>query len=44
MSLIFSTTGAVCSNTGRKFIGIELDDGYFKIAQDLIEKAQRASA
>ena len=38
------STGVACVNTGRKFIGIELDDGYFKIAQDRIEQAQRAAA
>ena len=27
------TTGVACVNLGRKFIGIELDPGYFKIAQ-----------
>jgi len=26
------TTGVACKNTGRKFIGIELDDNYFDIA------------
>jgi len=38
------STGVAAVNTGRKFIGIELDDGYFKIAQDRIEQAQRATA
>ena len=33
------TTGVACVNTNRKFIGIELDEGYFKIAQDRIHKA-----
>jgi len=28
------TTGAACYNTGRKFIGIEKDEGYFKIAEN----------
>jgi site-specific DNA-methyltransferase (adenine-specific) len=27
------TTGVACQNTGRNFIGIERDEGYFKIAQ-----------
>jgi site-specific DNA-methyltransferase (adenine-specific) len=27
------TTGVACINTGRNFIGIERDEGYFKIAQ-----------
>jgi site-specific DNA-methyltransferase (adenine-specific) len=30
------TTGVACKNLGRSFIGIELDEGYFKIAQDRI--------
>lgn len=30
------TTGIACVNTGRGFIGIELDEGYFKIAQERI--------
>jgi len=30
------TTGIACKNTGRKFIGIEKDETYFKIAQDRI--------
>ena len=33
------TTGVACVNTGRKFIGIELDDGYFEIAKQRIESA-----
>lgn len=33
------TTGVACVNINRKFIGIELDEGYFKIAQDRIHKA-----
>ena len=33
------STGVACANTGRKFIGIELDLGYFNIALDRIEKA-----
>ena len=30
------TTGVACMNTGRKFIGIELDNTYFKIAVNRI--------
>jgi DNA modification methylase len=30
------TTGVVCKNLNRKFIGIELDPDYFKIAQERI--------
>lgn len=33
------TTGVACMNTGRGFIGIELDDGYFQIAKSRIEAA-----
>ena len=33
------TTGVACMNTGRGFIGIELDEGYFKIAKSRIEAA-----
>lgn len=35
------STGVACVNTGRDFIGIELDDGYFEIARKRIEDAQR---
>lgn len=28
------STGVACKNTNRNFIGIELDEGYFKIAQE----------
>ena len=31
------TTGVACKNTNRKFIGIELDEGYYKIAKDRIK-------
>ena len=30
------TTGVACKNLNRKFIGIEMDNNYFKIAQDRI--------
>ena len=33
------TTGVACANTGRKFIGIERDEGYFQIASDRIAGA-----
>ena len=33
------STGVACVNTGRNFIGIELDDGYFNIAKKRIEEA-----
>ena len=34
------TTGVACINTNRNFIGVELDEQYFKIAQDRIKQAQ----
>lgn len=33
------TTGVACVNTNREFIGMELDEHYFKIAKERIEKA-----
>ena len=36
------TTGVACANTGRKFIGIEMDEKYFEIAKDRIDKAYQA--
>ena len=33
------TTGIACVNTGRRFIGMELDEGYFEIAKKRIEEA-----
>jgi DNA modification methylase len=35
------TTGVACKQTGRNFIGIELDDGYFQIAKERIIKAKK---
>ena len=37
------TTGVACVNTGRRFIGVELDAGYFEIAKQRIEQAQEAA-
>ena len=34
------STGVACLNTNRNFIGIELDEGYFKIAKKRIESVQ----
>ena len=34
------STGVACVNTGRNFIGIELDETYFNIAKERIEKAE----
>lgn len=33
------TTGAACANTGRNFIGIEMDEKYFEIAKNRVESA-----
>ncbi len=33
------STGVACINTNRNFIGIELDDNYFKIANDRLREA-----
>ena len=35
------STGVACVNTGRRFIGIELDAGYFEIAERRIKDAER---
>ena len=35
------TTGVAAVQLGRRFIGIEIDEGYFKIAKSRIEKAQQ---
>lgn len=34
------STGVACVNTGRRFIGIELDENYFEIAQRRIAEAE----
>ena len=34
------STGVACVNTGRNFIGMELDPGYFETAKRRIEEAQ----
>ena len=33
------STGVACVNTGRNFIGIELDENYFNIAKNRIDEA-----
>ena len=33
------STGVACVNTGRRFIGIELDEGYFRTAEERIKAA-----
>jgi DNA modification methylase len=35
----YGTTGEACANLNHKFIGIELDEEYFKIAVKRIKKA-----
>jgi DNA modification methylase len=42
MNLISNSgsTGVAAINTNRNFIGIELDEDYFKIAQDRIKAAK----
>lgn len=35
-----ATTGIACVETKRNFIGIELDDNYFKIAEDRVKQTQ----
>ena len=35
------STGVACVNTGRSFIGMELNDNYFKIAEQRINEARR---
>jgi DNA modification methylase len=35
------TTGVACKNLGREFIGIELDDEYYKIAKKRIEQTPK---
>lgn len=37
------STGVACVNTGRNFIGMELDKNYFEIAKKRIEEAQQAT-
>ena len=34
------STGVACMNTNRKFIGIELDENYFKISKERINKGE----
>lgn len=38
------TTGVACVQTGRRFIGCEIDPGYFAIAQKRIAEAQTEAA
>lgn len=36
------TTGVACVNTGRRFIGMELDQGYFETSKQRISEAEKA--
>ena len=36
------STGVACMNTGRKFIGIELDENYFNVSRNRIEESCHA--
>ena len=38
------STGVACMNTGRNFIGIELDEGYFAVAQRRIGEAKKINS
>ena len=42
LDVMQGTTGVACVNTGRRFIGIEMDADYFTVAQARIRKAQAA--
>ena len=35
------TTGVACQNTNRDFIGIEMDDNYFKIGSDRMSENKK---
>lgn len=35
------STGVACANAGRRFIGMELDEGYFQTAKNRVEDAYR---
>lgn len=41
MTMGSGTTGVACVNLNREFIGIEMDEGYFNIAKERIEKASK---
>ncbi len=37
------TTGVACVNTNRPFIGIEMNDNYFKIAEERINNTNQSN-
>lgn len=37
------TTGIVCTNTNRNFIGIEIDESYYEIARQRISEIDNAN-
>ena len=37
MRIMLSSTGVACKNLNRNFIGIEIDEDYYKIAKERIE-------
>ena len=39
--IIRGTTGVACKNLNRNFIGIELDDHYFEVASERINKTMQ---
>ena len=43
-SISSGSTGVACVNTGRKFIGIELDEHYFNVAEQRIKAAKNELA
>ena len=40
LDVMQGTTGVAAANTGRRFIGIEMDADYFTVASARIQKAQ----
>ena len=39
--IINGTTGVACKNLNRNFIGIEMDEHYFEIAENRINEAKQ---
>lgn len=44
MRIMLSSTGVACVNTNRNFIGIELDENYYKIACERINNTQEKTS